>query len=42
MGVPCGPSAVIPVPVLRPLGVGAGLLDTIDAAHKAGNFGKPR
>jgi len=29
----CGPSVTIPTAVLRKLGVDAGLLDTIDAAH---------
>ena len=38
----CGPAAIIPVAVLRPMGVDGGLLDAIEAAHKAGNFGKPR
>jgi hypothetical protein len=36
----CGPSVTIPTAVLRKLGVDAGLLDTIDAAHAQGLYDK--
>lgn len=38
----CGEPSTIPVATLRPLGVDAGLLDAIEAAHKAKQFGPYR